>query len=315
MPELQLRAIAVAEVAFGIRSMLGTAPHWLARPGRAECGPLWNVVSDIYARLTNGLRLPDVMPPRERRSLDALMSDASGLTHVLEIDEKQHFNAYRAQSLSLYPPDAPVAFPTDAWIEASMAKKRLEGGGFARARPPLFDLDNGRHRQRAFRDALADLLPPVHGWAPTIRIAQFEFEPWIWSADAEVHFGNKFAERFGLAPDRSSRPAAELVQKPRHPIRPTRRTGAGQTQPVTPSDLAGGRVRIPAATKAMFPSSRTTVSIMVRGVRMTVPYDPRNGPDRSRSGVLRIGRGPLSGSVTAYEQLTVSQRDGVFHLE
>jgi hypothetical protein len=38
----------------------------------------------------------------------------------------------------------------------------------------LFPGEGGRHRQRAFRDALADLLPPVHDWLPTIRISDTE---------------------------------------------------------------------------------------------------------------------------------------------
>src|SRR4051794_10185028 len=33
---------------------------------------------------------------------------------------------------------------------------------------------DGRHRQRAYRDALVDLLPAVHGRLPTLRIAYFE---------------------------------------------------------------------------------------------------------------------------------------------
>jgi hypothetical protein len=40
---------------------------------------------------------------------------------------------------------------------------------------------------------------------------------------------------------------------------------------------------------------------------MTVPYDPRNGPGRSRSGVLRIGKARLGGIVSAHEQLAVSR--------
>jgi hypothetical protein len=39
---------------------------------------------------------------------------------------------------------------------------------------PLFPGPGGRHRQRAFRDALADLLAPEHGWLPTIRISDRE---------------------------------------------------------------------------------------------------------------------------------------------
>jgi hypothetical protein len=41
----------------------------------------------------------------------------------------------------------------------------------ARPCPPLFPDAGGRHLQRAFRDALADLVPLEHGWLPTLRIA------------------------------------------------------------------------------------------------------------------------------------------------
>lgn len=66
---------------------------------------------------------------------------------------------------------------------ASTAAKRLPGGGFARPCPPLFPDPGGRHLQRAFRDGLADLLPSVHGWRPTLRIADFEVVDWIHAAD------------------------------------------------------------------------------------------------------------------------------------
>jgi hypothetical protein len=52
-------------------------------------------------------------------------------------------------------------------------------GGWGRAKPPLFPEPGGRYLQRAFRDALADLLPSVHGWAPTLRISDFETQGWI----------------------------------------------------------------------------------------------------------------------------------------
>ena len=62
---------------------------------------------------------------------------------------------------------------------------KLRGGGFGRACPPLFPDVGGRHLQRAYRDALADLLPQLHGWAPTLRIGDFEVTSWIHSDDAE----------------------------------------------------------------------------------------------------------------------------------
>jgi hypothetical protein len=78
-----------------------------------------------------------------------------------------------------------VAFDRGAWLRACDAKVRLEGGGFARPCPPLFPEVGGRHRQRAFRDALTDALPAVHGWAPTLRIADFEVESWVHERGAK----------------------------------------------------------------------------------------------------------------------------------
>lgn len=312
MPRLQLRTIEVAEAAFGSAVAPGTAPEWLSRPGRSECGPLWPAVSAIYAALADGLVLPDTMPLRERRAVDGVVTDDAGIAHVLEVDEKQHFNAYRYASLERYPRDTELRFPLDSWKEASSKKRRLEGGGFARPRPPMFGMENGRHRQRAFRDALADLLPPLHGWGPTIRIAHFELEPWVWRDDAPAEFGRRFASRFG----HQRAGARRTVDAPQRTIR--RQLSADResalTQPVTPVDLANGRIRIPAGTKPMFPSIKGHIDIKLRGVNFTVAYDPRNGPDRSRSGVLRIGRGAL-GLVQPFERLSVSTGGGVFVLD
>jgi hypothetical protein len=69
--------------------------------------------------------------------------------------EIQHFNPYRAQTLRQYP-DVPVALERDTWIRHSEAKLRLESSGFGK---PLFPGEWGLHKQRAFRDALADILP------------------------------------------------------------------------------------------------------------------------------------------------------------
>jgi hypothetical protein len=38
--------------------------------------------------------------------------------------------------------------------------------------------------QRAFRDALADLLPDQHGWTPTLRIGDFEVLAWLHADDS-----------------------------------------------------------------------------------------------------------------------------------
>jgi hypothetical protein len=105
----------------------------------------------------------------------------------VEVDERQHFTAARAVTLECYPRQAPLGFDAAVWLARSRELSGREpGGGFAKPRPPLFPGDGGRHRQRAFRDALADLLPPEHGWLPTVRISDEEIRVAMAAADAET---------------------------------------------------------------------------------------------------------------------------------
>jgi hypothetical protein len=159
-----------------------STPDWLVRPGRVECGDRLPLVRSIYSQLT-GLELPDEMRKVERRTVNAVLLAPGLPPRILEVDEKQHFNAYRAATLRRYQDDMPLAFDADLWITRSDAKTRLEGGGFGRPVPPLFPGEGGRHRQRAFRDALTDILAPYHSFAPTLRIADFEVKDWIKRPD------------------------------------------------------------------------------------------------------------------------------------
>lgn len=88
-----------------------------------------------------------------------------------------------------------------------------------------------------------------------------------------------------------------------------------RTQRVTKADLQAGRLRIPcasvASTKALFPSVKTMVDVVLRGRSVTVSWDPRMGPDKERSGVLKIGP-ELRQLVQAEDVLVVSiSTDGV----
>ncbi len=83
------------------------------------------------------------------------------------------------------------------------------------------------------------------------------------------------------------------------------------TQRITARDVASGILRLPEDAKRYFPKAKGYVAIILRGKRLTVAYDPRPGPRRKRSGVLRIGRQALSRLVKPGERLRVSKaRDG-----
>jgi hypothetical protein len=185
----------VALVQKSLDAKLVAMPDWLSRPGMDECGERWPLVQAIYADLTGGMVLPAVMRSIERRQLDAILQRPGEPPRILEFDEKQHFNHYRARTLSLYADTLPLAFPVEAWLTASKRKKRLEGGGFGTPKPPLFPGEGGRHRQRAFRDALCDILPPDHGFLPTLRIADFEVAGWLDGPDARKRMAALLAAR------------------------------------------------------------------------------------------------------------------------
>jgi len=128
--------------------------------------------------------LPEVMPPSDWPPLDGFLQTPGSAPRVIEVDEGLHFNNFRGMSLRRYPAGWPVAFDVKVWVRQSHAEPKQNSGALARPVPPLFPGEGGRHRQRAFRDALADILPPDHGYLPTLRIADFEVKGWIGTASA-----------------------------------------------------------------------------------------------------------------------------------
>lgn len=92
--------------------------------------------------------------------------------------------------------------------------------------------------------------------------------------------------------------------------RTPRPTGGTRTQPVTKSDLAAGRIRLPRQAKRFFPSERGSVEVVLRGERLSGRYDPRTGPDRERSAVLALGKAALARLVQPDEVLEVTRGTG-----
>lgn len=84
-------------------------PGWLQRPDAQDCGRRWPLIQRIYHSLT-GLKLPEVMPSRERRTVDLVIQCDGELPRIVEFDETQHFNAYRALTIRAYPRSARVCF-------------------------------------------------------------------------------------------------------------------------------------------------------------------------------------------------------------
>ena len=96
----------------------------------------------------------------------------------------------------------------------------------------------------------------------------------------------------------------------------TKRERGSMTQPVTSTDIANGRIRLPHDAKRLFPASRGEVDEVLRGRRLRASYDPRRGPDKQRSAVLKVRRETLSRVVRPQERLGVQVGgDGLVHLD
>ena len=182
-----------------VRAILRThtnlkTPDWLQRPGQRECQRRWPLICSTYHELT-GLTLPEEMPPRERRQVDGIIQLKGQAPRIIEVDEYQHFNIHRSATLRRYPRTVLLAFDRRQWIAWGDHVTRLTTSFYGKPRPPLFPEGGGRHRQRAFRDALCDLLPPLYGYAPTLRIAECEVESWIHGRGARQRLSELLAER------------------------------------------------------------------------------------------------------------------------
>lgn len=87
----------------------------------------------------------------------------------IETDETQHFTSFRMRTLELYPPRTPLGYDIGFYSElcrqwAHTADKYRAAKDATGFRP------GGRQRQRAYNDALRDLVIPTMGHPPVIRI-------------------------------------------------------------------------------------------------------------------------------------------------
>jgi hypothetical protein len=112
---------------------------WLTPRCAQDYGKWWDLACSVYCEITD-LRLSEMIEKqskRERRKVDCITVVARSKARIVEVDERQHFNCYRAKTLRNYPADIPLAFDKSAWIAYSDQKLTLEGGGFGKAQTSL----------------------------------------------------------------------------------------------------------------------------------------------------------------------------------
>ncbi|MGI8632298.1 MAG: hypothetical protein ACR2NA_07095 [Solirubrobacterales bacterium] len=87
----------------------------------------------------------------------------------------------------------------------------------------------------------------------------------------------------------------------------SRQLDTSVTQIITEGDLSSGIVRVPKASKRLFPKAKGRIDVELRGEELGARrWDPRVGPDQERSGVIGIGKA-AAGRLRSGEQLVVER--------
>jgi len=156
-------------------------PVWLTSvPNRSALIDCWKTISNVYSKivgnrysLDNQLKL---VTKEGKQKYDIWFHEP--FSFAVEFDESQHFNQFRGQTLEYYN-EMKIGFDLSEYkILNSNVNVKPGKSGFhsLKSNDPLFpkmlegENQDNRHRQRAFRDFLKDLLPLIHSCNPTVRI-------------------------------------------------------------------------------------------------------------------------------------------------
>jgi hypothetical protein len=87
----------------------------------------------------------------------------------IEVDESQHFTSFRLLTLDLHPPAAPLGFDADTY-RALCREWSGRSDKYRKTKSAVGFGEGGRQRQRAYHDALRDLVTPALGHPPVLRV-------------------------------------------------------------------------------------------------------------------------------------------------
>ena len=170
MGMIESKVLAIVESVIGSRSVR-TGFTWLEnRHTQRNCGQFYEVIERIFADLGGsheGLlgKRHTVLPP------DAYFP--APFNFILEVDELQHFTPQKGAALRRYPEGLGLGFSVSEYLTFCSrygAEALRKGPSGYRKRTPEFPFEYGRTAQRAYFDSFRDLLAPLHGLRPTLRI-------------------------------------------------------------------------------------------------------------------------------------------------
>lgn len=104
---------------------------------------------------------------------------------IVEYDERQHFTLQRAKALELYPPDLPLSFDREEWLNACRTIQATD-------RTPPY-----RDEQRAFYDSLRDIFAARNG----VRLVRLRYGKQDWTVPSATEAMNMLVWDTNAPPD------------------------------------------------------------------------------------------------------------------
>lgn len=162
-------AFQAAAAADGITLIRARVP-WINQRGHLglppEAAPGFATMSNIFEALDG------IESEQSAKRLTALPGDflhpESGT--FIEIDEHQHFTTFRLATLDRYPSDLKVGFDIDEYRELCRAWS-AKADRYRAGKDAVGFGASGRQRQRAYNDALRDVVAPALGHPGVVRVA------------------------------------------------------------------------------------------------------------------------------------------------
>jgi len=133
---------------------------WLIAPRPDQMD---ETMGTIFHALQTMRNLSGFITPGQRLKCDFFLP---GERLIVEYDERQHFTLQRAKALELYPPNVPLSFDREEWINACRTIQATD------SQPPY------RDEQRAFYDSCRDIFAARNG----VRLVRLHYGKQDWTA-------------------------------------------------------------------------------------------------------------------------------------
>ncbi|AQP51999.1 DUF7255 family protein [Tessaracoccus flavescens] len=162
------REFAAAAEADGIALGRARVP-WLNQRGHLglpeQADSARRVLADIFSALRGE---PETQAAKRLTALPGdFVHEPTGT--FIEVDESQHFTTHRLVTLDFYPSGWPLGFDIGEY-RALCAAWSLQSDRYRASKAAVGFGEGGRQRQRAYHDALRDLVVPAMGHPPVIRV-------------------------------------------------------------------------------------------------------------------------------------------------